>query len=85
MSKFSKQVLLFTLIPIGLIAIAGLTGEEGLLGGMVVAGFLLVAYFISAIVCFIVDRDTTGKALLLSVGIILLVGLSVCGIILSSF
>ncbi|GEP90922.1 hypothetical protein SAMN05660909_00707 [Chitinophaga terrae (ex Kim and Jung 2007)] len=83
MSSFTRLLLIFVAIPIVVILIGGLlAGLEGMLEALIFAGFLLVVYLVAALICFILDHRDAGKALLLSAGIILLIGLSTCGIML---
>lgn len=83
MNEFFKKVLLFTLIPLGIFLLMCVTSDEG----MIMAGLLALAvvggYFIIGLILIIANKNLIGKAMLLSSGIILLIGLSTCGIILS--
>jgi hypothetical protein len=85
MSKFLKDVLLFTGIPLLLFLVACMSGDEGIIGAGIMAMVLVGAYFLLGIIMIIANRPHTGKVLLLSCGIILVVGLSTCGLILSGF
>ncbi|RFS19024.1 hypothetical protein DVR12_25835 [Chitinophaga silvatica] len=84
MSSFAKKVLIFILIPLGVLGLCSMFGRngEGFLTGLAFIGFLLIGYFFASVVMFIANRNEIAKALLLATGIILLVGLSICGIIL---
>ncbi len=83
MNEFFKSVLLFTLIPLGIFLLMCVTSDEG----MIMAGLLALAvvggYFIIGLILIIANKNLVGKAMLLSSGIILLVGLSMCGLALS--
>ncbi|HWV64445.1 hypothetical protein [Chitinophaga sp.] len=83
MNEFFRNVLLFTLIPLGIFLLMCVTGDEGILMAGILAMVLVGAYFIIGLILIIANKNQVGKAMLLSSGIILLVGLSTCGIILS--
>ncbi|MBS0028731.1 hypothetical protein ACTJJ0_25055 [Chitinophaga sp. 22321] len=83
MSKFLRDVLLFTGIPLFILLLICLGGDEGILGAMILALVLVGAYFILGLILVIAGQSHTGKVMLLSSGIILLIGLSTCGIIAS--
>ncbi|MEI3801921.1 MULTISPECIES: hypothetical protein [Chitinophaga] len=83
MNKFFKDVLLFTLIPLGIFLVMCIAGDEGIIAAGLIAMFLVAAYFVIGLILVIVNKNHMGKVLLLSSGIILLVGLSTCGLILS--
>ncbi|MEZ2446270.1 thiol:disulfide interchange protein [Chitinophaga sp. W3I9] len=83
MNKFFKDVLLFTLIPLGIFLLMCVAGDEGIIAAGLIAMFLVGGYFIIGLILIIANKNHIGKVLLLSSGIILLVGLSTCGIILS--
>lgn len=83
MNKTFKEVLLYTLIPLGIFLLMCLTGDEGILGAGIVMLLVVGAYFILGLIMLIADRTHLGKVLLLSSGIILLVGLSTCGMIMN--
>ena len=83
MNKFFRDVLLFTGIPLFILLLFCLGGDEGIIGAMILALVLVGAYFILGLILIIVGQVHTGKVMLLSSGIILLIGLSTCGIIAS--
>jgi hypothetical protein len=83
MNKFFKDVLLFTLIPLGIFLLMCITGDEGIIAAGLIAMLVVGGYFVVGLGMVIADKNHIGKVLLLSSGIILLVGLSTCGIILS--
>ena len=87
MSKFVKALLITLAANIGAAAILCapiLVSKEDPTGwillAFVIVGLALVIQFIMGIV-FVAgnDRKETGKGMLLAVGIILLIGLSICG------
>ncbi|MET3874685.1 hypothetical protein [Chitinophaga sp. OAE865] len=82
MNEFFKNVLLFTLIPLAILLLMCMSDE-----GIVIAGILALVlvggYFIVGLILIIANKNQIGKAMLLSSGIILLIGLSMCGIALS--
>ncbi|SHL64742.1 hypothetical protein SAMN05444266_104271 [Chitinophaga jiangningensis] len=83
MSEFLKKTLYFTLIPIGIVLLLLLTGgASGLEIGISLLLLLLFGYFLGGLILLLIGRREIGKVLLLSCGIILLVGLSTCGILL---
>lgn len=86
MKPFVKKLLWVLLIPLGIALLMMISGEEGMIG----AGLMLMAvaagYVVVGVIMLIVSKESEemAKALLLSAGIILLVGLSTCGLILSN-
>lgn len=83
MNKFFRDVLLFTLIPLGIFLLMCATGDDGIVMAGLLAMALVGGYFILGLILIIANKNQVGKAMLLSSGIILLIGLSTCGIILS--
>ncbi|HEY8956824.1 hypothetical protein [Chitinophaga sp.] len=83
MNEFFKNVLLFTLIPLGIFLLMCVTSDEGMLMAGLLALAVVAGYFIIGLILIIANKNLVGKAMLLSSGIILLVGLSICGIALS--
>jgi len=83
MNKTFKEVLLYTLIPLGISLFMCLSGGEGIIGAGIAMLLVVGAYFIVGLGMVIADRAHLGKVLLLSSGIILLVGLSTCGMIMN--
>lgn len=83
MNQTFKDLLKATLIPLGLMLLMCITGD----GGILVAGIAVLlcagAYVLAGIVFLLTDKTHWGKVLLLSAGIILLVGFSTCGLIMS--
>jgi len=84
MSDFLKQTLYFSLIPIGIMLLLFMTGEGGPLV-VPVLFWVLGGYFVGGLISLATGRKETGKALLLSCGILFLIGLSTCGLILLNF
>jgi len=85
MSEFFKLVLYVTLFPgIPLLALA-ISSDEGIMMSGIFAMIVVAIYVLVAIVMMIMGKTQWGKVLFLSAGIILLVGLSTCGLILASF
>lgn len=85
MSEFFKLVLYATLLPgIPLLMLAA-SSDEGIMLSGIFAMVVVAIYVLVAIVMLIMDKTQWGKVLFLSAGIILLVGLSTCGLILASF
>lgn len=83
MNKTFKEVLLYSLIPLAILLLVCLSGNEGILmAGMLM---LLVAgiYGFAGIVLIIARKEHVGKVLLLSAGIILLIGFSTCGLMMN--
>ncbi|SEV99307.1 hypothetical protein [Chitinophaga arvensicola] len=83
MNKTFKEVLLYTLIPLGIFLLICLTGDEGILGAGILLLLLVAVYFILGLVLLVANNAHLGKVLLLSSGIILLVGLSTCGMMMN--
>ncbi|PSL48773.1 hypothetical protein CLV51_101101 [Chitinophaga niastensis] len=83
MNKTFKDLLLVTLIPLGVFLIACLSGSEGIIMAGILSMLLVGAYFITGLILLILKNNHWGKVLLLSAGIVLLVGLSTCGIMMN--
>lgn len=83
MTKTFKEVLLFTGIPLLLFLILCFNGEDGILGAGVLMLIVSGAYVLIGLILLLTESKHIGKVLLLSAGIILLVGFSTCGLILS--
>ena len=83
MNKTFKDLLKATLIQVGRMMLMWITGD----GGIIVAGIAVLlcagAYVLAGIICLLTDKTHWGKVLLLSAGIILLVGFSTCGLIMN--
>ena len=85
MKPFVRKLLWALGVPLGIALLMVLSGEEGIIG----AGLMLLAvtgvYVVIGAIMLIVSKQSEemAKALLLSAGIMLLVGLSTCGLILS--
>ncbi|NSL89964.1 hypothetical protein [Chitinophaga solisilvae] len=84
MSTFVRKLLWALLVPLGIALIAVLSGDEGIIGAGLLLMFVVPAYVVVGVILLIVKHEEIGKALLLSAGIMLLVGLSTCGLILAS-
>ncbi|SHL64710.1 hypothetical protein SAMN05444266_104270 [Chitinophaga jiangningensis] len=84
MNEFLKKTLYYSLIPLGLALLICITGDMAILFAGMMLLFVVGGYFLAGLIMILTGREQTGKALLLSCGIILLVGLSTCGIILSN-
>ncbi|WP_291912090.1 hypothetical protein [Chitinophaga sp. CB10] len=83
MSEFLKKTLYLTLAPLGLaLLICMVDAVAVLFAGMLLAA-VVAGYALVGVIMIITGGEETGKALLLSAGIILLVGLSTCGLIIS--
>ncbi|WP_142685668.1 hypothetical protein [Chitinophaga polysaccharea] len=82
MNEFFKNVLLFTLIPLAILLLMCMS-DEGIVMAGILALVLVGGYFIVGLILIIANKNQIGKAMLLSSGIILLIGLSMCGIALS--
>lgn len=83
MNKTFKEVLLCTGIPLLLLLIFCMTGDSGILAAGVLALIVSAAYFLIGLALLLTENKHFGKVLLLSTGIILLVGFSTCGLILN--
>jgi hypothetical protein len=83
MNKTFKDLLLVTLIPMGIFLLVCITGDEGIILAGILSILLVVAYFIIGLILLLQKNDHWGKVLLLSAGIVLLVGLSTCGVMLN--
>ena len=83
MNKTFKDLLKATLIPLGLMLLMCITGD----GVIIVAGIAVLlcagAYVLAGIICLLTDKTHWGKVLLLSAGIILLVGFPTCGLLMN--
>lgn len=83
MKKITKYTLAALAVPL-FIVLAGMTGAGFLVGCMLALG-LLAIYVLAGIVVLLAGKNPDlGKALLLAGGIGLLVGFSVCGLILAN-
>jgi len=85
MSEFFKLVLYTTLFPGILLLALAVSGDEGIMMSGIFAMIVVGIYVLIATVLMIIGKTQWGKVLFLSAGIILLVGLSTCGLILASF
>ncbi|HEY9258195.1 hypothetical protein [Chitinophaga sp.] len=83
MNKTFKEVLLCTGIPLLLSLILCMTGESGMLAAGILVLLVSGAYFLIGLGLLLVENKHFSKVLLLSTGIILLVGFSTCGLILN--
>lgn len=83
MNKFLRDVLLFTGIPLFIFLLICLGGEDGIMAAGLLSLFLVGGYLFVGLILVIAGQSHIGKVMLLSAGIILLVGLSTCGIIVS--
>lgn len=83
MNDFFKSVLLFTLVPLGIFLLMCVTSDDGMIMAGLLALAVVAGYFIVGLILIIANKNLVGKAMLLSSGIILLVGLSMCGLALS--
>ncbi|SKA22684.1 hypothetical protein SAMN04488128_1021735 [Chitinophaga eiseniae] len=86
MKPFVSKLLWLLGVPLvlGLAMLAG--GEEGIMSAGLMLMFLMPAYLVIGCLLAIFSREyaETGKALVLASGVMLVVGLSTCGIILAS-
>nr|WP_295872688.1 hypothetical protein [uncultured Chitinophaga sp.] len=86
MKPFVSKLLWLLGVPLvlGLAMLAG--GEEGLMSAGLMLMFLMPAYLVIGCLLAIFSKANaeTGKAMVLAAGVILVVGLSTCGIILAS-
>jgi hypothetical protein len=85
MNKTMRDVALFTLIPLGIFLLFCLSGDSGILIAGILTLLVVGLYFLVGIILLLTDHAGMGKAMLLSAGIVLLVGLSTCGMIMSGF
>ncbi|MBO9732921.1 MAG: hypothetical protein J7623_30030 [Chitinophaga sp.] len=83
MNKTFKEVLLFSGVPLGILLMICLAGGEAIIGAGILMLLVAGAYFIIGLVMLIASNTHMGKVLLLCSGIILLVGFSTCGLIMS--
>jgi hypothetical protein len=87
MNKFGKYVLRslglnFAFFVLLFLIVLGVSSNGDGLGALIIAFFVgvisLVIQLIIALVFIIGEKKESGKAMLLSIGIILLIGLSIC-------
>ncbi|HVI45198.1 MAG TPA: hypothetical protein VM802_10010 [Chitinophaga sp.] len=83
MKPFFKKLLWILGAPLVIALLMCLSSSEGILGAGLLLLFVSGTYGVIGIILLFTKEADTGKAMLLSAGIILLVGFSVCGIILS--
>ncbi|TWF44178.1 hypothetical protein FHW36_10196 [Chitinophaga polysaccharea] len=83
MNKTFKDLLIATLIPLGLMLVMCITGDEGILLAGIAMLLCAGAYVLIGIICLLSANTHWGKVLMLSAGIILLVGFSTCGLIMN--
>lgn len=84
MSEFFKLVLYTTLFPGIPLLLLAVSSDEGIMMSGIFAMIVVAIYVLVAIVLLIMGKTQWGKVLFLSAGIILLVGLSTCGLILAN-
>ncbi|RBL93968.1 hypothetical protein [Chitinophaga flava] len=86
MKPFTRKLLWTLLTPLGIALLMAISGSDGIMGAGLLLLFVTPMYLLVGLVLVMFSDSgvETGKALLLSSGIILLVGLSTCGLIVSN-
>ncbi|WP_343744812.1 hypothetical protein [Chitinophaga sp.] len=85
MKPFVQKLLWMLGVPLSIALVMALSGDEGILGAGLLLMFVVAAYFVVGVLLAVFSRPNAeaGKALVLAAGIIMLVGLSTCGLILA--
>ncbi len=84
MTRFWKLTLYMTGIPLGLGLLLCLGGSDGLASAGILGLALIPIYIIGSIVLAILKESEAAKAMLLSLGLLALLGLSICGLMIAS-
>ena len=84
MNNFWKMTCYMTGIPLGLALLLCIVGgEDGLASAAIMGLALIPIYFAVMIVLAIMGKSDAAKAMALSMGLMLLIGLSICGAVMS--
>jgi len=83
MNKTFKEVLLYSLIPLIILLMICISDNEGILIAGIIMLLVAGIYGLIGIILIIAKQEHIGKVLLLSAGIILLVGFSTCGLMMN--
>lgn len=86
MKPFVKKLLWVLFTPIVIALLALVTARDGMEIALSLLCFVVPAYLVVGLILLLVSGPAaeTGKALMLASGIILLVGLSTCGLMLAT-
>ncbi|RAJ72840.1 hypothetical protein CLV59_11443 [Chitinophaga dinghuensis] len=84
MNRFWKLTLYMAGIPLGLGLLLCIGGSDGLASAGILGLALIPIYIIGSIVLAIMGHTEEAKAMILSLGLLLLLGLSICGLMIAS-
>ncbi|NML35661.1 hypothetical protein HHL17_00500 [Chitinophaga sp. G-6-1-13] len=85
MKPFVQKLLWMLGVPLSIALVLAVSGDEGILSAGLLLLFVVPAYLVIGVLLAIFSREgaEAGKAMVLAAGIIMMVGLSTCGLIIA--